>query len=362
MAPEQAAGRTDTDHRVDIYAVGVILYEMLVGRVPHKGETVVATLAQQMLDPITPPRRVNPRADISDALEQVVMTALAKDRDKRYQTMGDFWVGLEAAAGGIALEAPVAHGPRASGVLTPTGVPTLVPSEHSDRHSRLRRSAQSQRPTIAEAGASMNVQSATASRIARARRRRLLLAVLGMFGIAGATLGVAIVIKRQAASGVTTPDAQVATKLTPDGAVATAGAPDAAVIDGGVAGSGTPDAGGGGVVVRPGEPDAGAIVINVPIPQPGGDVDVKVITRPSGASLIGQGVATTDGTTFRRPRGTRLELKCALSGNPLWAPGRVTVVFDGRQDLYTCKLARRVECVDGIRNPFTNECEKRSPR
>src|SRR5262249_19680715 len=103
MAPEQAAGRSDNDQRVDIYALGTVMYELLVGRVPHKGETVVATLAQQMLDPIEPPRRMNPHAQVTDALEGVIMTALAKDRDKRYPTMGDLWVALEAAATGMGL-------------------------------------------------------------------------------------------------------------------------------------------------------------------------------------------------------------------------------------------------------------------
>jgi len=57
MAPEQAAGRGDTDGRVDIYALGVILYEMITGRVPHKGDSTVRTLAMQMLDPPEPPSR-----------------------------------------------------------------------------------------------------------------------------------------------------------------------------------------------------------------------------------------------------------------------------------------------------------------
>jgi len=51
MAPEQAAGRGDTDHRVDIYALGTILYEMLVSRVPHKGDSMVRTIASFNHDP-----------------------------------------------------------------------------------------------------------------------------------------------------------------------------------------------------------------------------------------------------------------------------------------------------------------------
>ena len=58
MAPEQAAGRSDTDGRVDIYALGTILYEMMTGRTPHKSDSTVRTIAMQMLDPIMPPSQV----------------------------------------------------------------------------------------------------------------------------------------------------------------------------------------------------------------------------------------------------------------------------------------------------------------
>ncbi|HEU4727959.1 MAG TPA: protein kinase [Kofleriaceae bacterium] len=96
MAPEQAAGRSDTDGRVDIYALGVILYEMLCGRVPHRGDSMVRTLAMQMLDPIEPPSRVRPDLQIAPELEAVVMRALAKKREARYQTMGELLEALEA--------------------------------------------------------------------------------------------------------------------------------------------------------------------------------------------------------------------------------------------------------------------------
>ncbi|MEO7731744.1 MAG: serine/threonine-protein kinase, partial [Kofleriaceae bacterium] len=96
MAPEQAAGRSDTDGRVDIYALGVILYEMLTGRVPHRGESTVRTLAMQMLDPIDPPRKARPDLDISTELEAVVMRALAKKREQRFQTMADLVAALDS--------------------------------------------------------------------------------------------------------------------------------------------------------------------------------------------------------------------------------------------------------------------------
>src|SRR5262249_62245483 len=88
-----------------------------------------------MLDPIEPPRRMNPHAQVTDALEGVIMTALAKDRDKRYPTMGDLWVALEAAATGMGLalepyggQAPLRpsdrYGPVAPGAPRPSTAPT----------------------------------------------------------------------------------------------------------------------------------------------------------------------------------------------------------------------------------------------
>ena len=98
MAPEQAAGRSDTDGRVDIYALGVIMYEMLTGKVPHKGDSMVRTLAMQMLDPIVPPSQQRPDLGIAPDVEAVVMKALAKKRDERYQTMGELLAALDHLA------------------------------------------------------------------------------------------------------------------------------------------------------------------------------------------------------------------------------------------------------------------------
>src|SRR5205814_3060111 len=63
MAPEQATGK-ETDHRVDEYALGCILYEMLTGEVPFKGQTSAATLTKHVFEAVTPPRRRRPDGDI----------------------------------------------------------------------------------------------------------------------------------------------------------------------------------------------------------------------------------------------------------------------------------------------------------
>ena len=95
MAPEQAAGRSDTDGRVDIYALGVILYEMITGRVPHRGDSMVRTLAMQMLDPAEPPSKLRPDLNIPAELEAVIMKSLTKKREARYQTMSELLAALD---------------------------------------------------------------------------------------------------------------------------------------------------------------------------------------------------------------------------------------------------------------------------
>jgi serine/threonine protein kinase len=78
MSPEQASGKS-LDHRVDIYALGVILYELLSGRVPFVGDTFMGVLTQHMFEDPPKLREINPNAIVPAALESVVVKALAKE-------------------------------------------------------------------------------------------------------------------------------------------------------------------------------------------------------------------------------------------------------------------------------------------
>jgi len=86
MAPEVVQGH-EADHRADVYALGVVLYQMLTGHTPFRAETPLALLHAQVHTPPTPPRSF--AAWLSPAVDAVLMRALAKDPDARYQTAGE---------------------------------------------------------------------------------------------------------------------------------------------------------------------------------------------------------------------------------------------------------------------------------
>jgi serine/threonine-protein kinase len=82
MSPEQARGDENLDHRIDVYALGVILYEMVTGEVPFRGSNYLNILTQVINEEPRAPRDLRP--DLSVELESVIMKALAKERDERY--------------------------------------------------------------------------------------------------------------------------------------------------------------------------------------------------------------------------------------------------------------------------------------
>lgn len=94
MAPEQALGQT-VDGRADLYALGVLLYELTTGRVPFKGDDPLAVVSQHVHASVVPPRVLRP--DMPRSLEAVILRLLAKDPGQRFATAADTLAALHDA-------------------------------------------------------------------------------------------------------------------------------------------------------------------------------------------------------------------------------------------------------------------------
>lgn len=94
MSPEQATG-SETDHRVDQYALGCMMYEMLTGVVPFLCERPAQTLTKHVFEPVIPPRQRKPELNIPPSLEAVVMRTLAKKPTERFPSMRELETALQ---------------------------------------------------------------------------------------------------------------------------------------------------------------------------------------------------------------------------------------------------------------------------
>jgi serine/threonine-protein kinase len=131
LSPEEVRGNAPAPQS-DLYSLGVVMYECLTGRTPFQGETAEAVIAKRMAGPPPAPRSLNP--GITPAAEHVVMKAMARDPNQRYQSAGEMLADLRRLAAGAPVQAPAETDatktlvlPRAPEAVTPGPVREAAP-------------------------------------------------------------------------------------------------------------------------------------------------------------------------------------------------------------------------------------------
>ncbi|MDA1091966.1 MAG: protein kinase [Acidobacteria bacterium] len=109
MSPEQVVGSADLDGRSDLYSLGCVLFEMLAGSAPFGGANVQSVLARRFSEEA--PRVASLRTSVPAMVDLVLARALARDRDERQATVGDFGAALMAEISGASVEASATAGP-----------------------------------------------------------------------------------------------------------------------------------------------------------------------------------------------------------------------------------------------------------
>ena len=135
MSPEQAMGEREITARSDVYALGCVTYEMLIGDPPFSGSTAQAIVAKVLTEKPAALTRV--RSTIPEAVEDAVLTALEKLPADRFATAAEF---AAALAGGTTARATTRSGARQVGP-TPSAATRLRRRGHRDRHPRASRVA-----------------------------------------------------------------------------------------------------------------------------------------------------------------------------------------------------------------------------
>ncbi|MBI3363257.1 MAG: serine/threonine protein kinase, partial [Chloroflexi bacterium] len=130
ISPEQAQGVKDLDAGTDIYSFGVVLYELVVGRVPFSADTPFSIIHDHIYSPLPPPRSINLK--VPESMERVLLKALAKNREDRYRDVASLVAAFREAAAevtpGVMAEArPATISPSARTPAPPVAMATDAP-------------------------------------------------------------------------------------------------------------------------------------------------------------------------------------------------------------------------------------------
>jgi len=127
ISPEQAMGKADLDQRTDLYSFGVMLYEMVVGKVPFNADTPFSIIHDHIYSPLPLPRAVNP--NVPETVERVLLKALAKEREDRFEDAIRLMAAFKDAwqVAGVPMQGSDAVAPQVQAV--PTDMKTVVRPE-----------------------------------------------------------------------------------------------------------------------------------------------------------------------------------------------------------------------------------------
>ncbi|KGN41654.1 Stk1 family PASTA domain-containing Ser/Thr kinase [Knoellia aerolata] len=180
LSPEQAQGQP-VDARSDLYSAGCMLYELLTGRPPFVGDSPVSIAYQHVGEQPTPPSILED--SLSEGLDAVVLHALTKDREKRYQDAGAFRADLQSAR----LGRPVSDAAMASLALLTAGHPAISTAEPTEVYAA-QTSPRDGSPPVAAAGSTTSTFPAVRDAPPRRRRSGAFRAVMVLLALAALAL------------------------------------------------------------------------------------------------------------------------------------------------------------------------------
>ncbi len=188
LSPEQARG-DDVTTASDCYAVGIVLYEMLTGRVPFDGDTPVSVAMRQVNEPPVAPRLLVP--SVPDALNDIVMRSLEKRPGERYRTAQEFMEAL------LAIRDQLPEPDQRTAILAPIDPPTrVIPAVHPPQQPETAPTRRVERP--------LNPTPPPSATPPRKKGRRRLIVLIAILALALAGGGAALLLR--GGGGETVPD------------------------------------------------------------------------------------------------------------------------------------------------------------